>query len=334
MKKPASEILLSAWYEGRTWFLPFLILLWPLSQCLQVVARIRRIVLQRRQPILSLPVVVIGNIALGGTGKTPLICWLAVSLQARGIRVGIISRGYGGSHTGKPRLVQASDDAAVVGDEPLLLARRTGCPVIVAHDRLAAARWFCAQASVDLILSDDGLQHYRLPRTLEIAVLDGVRGIGNGFCLPAGPLREAPRRLQEVNCVVVNGDTGTVFRDDQYIMQLQPCNWRALHDGNVLPLDFLPGNQRVHAVAGIGNPSRFFATLRRMGLDVIEHAFPDHHRFSAGDLQFGDDLPVVMTEKDEMKCKSIAPQQTYALIVDAVSDSRLPDRIASLVRDK
>jgi tetraacyldisaccharide 4'-kinase len=329
MKKRATEVLLAAWYEGAVWFFPLMILLWPLSLLFQLLVRIRRKRLQCAQVTLNLPVVVIGNIVLGGTGKTPLIIWLAGKLRARGIRVGIISRGYGGSYSGLPRLINVSDDPSIVGDEPLLLAHRTGCPVVIAKERLLAARFLCEQASVDMILSDDGLQHYRLPRQVEIVVLDGARGIGNGLCLPAGPLREAPARLQDVDFVVINGETESVFRRDQLTMCLQPQFWRDLSDGVELPLDFFPAKTRVHAVAGIGNPARLFAGLRQMGLDVIEHAFPDHHVYANSDLQFGDALPIVMTEKDAMKCKNFSLQKTYVLIVDAVSDDSLIDGIVS-----
>lgn len=329
MKKTASDIFLSVWYGDRSRFLFLLILLWPLSLLFRSIACIRRQILQVSQARLPVPVVVVGNITVGGTGKTPLICYLATSMQARGVRVGIISRGYGGSHTGQPRLLQAGDDAAAVGDEPLLLAKRTDCPVVIAQDRLAAAIFLYEKVGVDVILSDDGLQHYRLPRTLEIAVLDGSRGIGNGFCLPAGPLREPVARLEEVDFVVVNGAAAKPFRDDQISLHVQPGYFRNLRDGNRIALNFFPSGTRVHAVAGIGNPDRFFHSLRTIGLDVIEHAFPDHHVFSESELLFGDGLPLVMTEKDEMKCRDFALPQTYSLIVDAVVDETL---LMSIIR--
>jgi tetraacyldisaccharide 4'-kinase len=186
---------------------------------------------------------------------------------------------------------------------------------VIAHDRLAAARFLVEHSSVDIILSDDGLQHYALPRAVEIAVLDGARGIGNGFCLPAGPLREPAARLNEVDFVVVNGATLHTFSNTQLVTQLIPEYWVNIGNGDVLALEKLPQSPRVHAVAGIGNPQRFFDTLRSLGLDIIEHAFPDHHLFTAMDIRFDDNFPVVMTEKDAVKCARFAQHHCYALHV-------------------
>ena len=302
-------------YFSALWFLPLLILLWPLSQIFSWLAVQRRHHLQRVQAVLPVAVVVVGNISVGGTGKTPLLCELAEALSQRGKRVGIISRGYGGSYGGQPRLVQSTDGAALVGDEPLLIARLTQCPVVIAHDRLAAARFLIEHAALDIILSDDGLQHYALPRTVEIAVLDGARGIGNGFCLPAGPLREPASRLHEVDFVVINGATAQTFNNTQLVTQLMPEYWVNIANGDVLALEQLPKSPRVHAVAGIGNPQRFFQTLRNLGLDIIEHAFPDHHVFAAIDIRFDDNFPIVMTEKDAVKCARFAQHHCYALHV-------------------
>lgn len=319
--KTLSNALERAWYPGgrkcssALWFWPFLIILWPLSKIFSRLAAQRRDHLQRVQAVLPVAVVVVGNISVGGTGKTPLLCELAAELLHRGKRVGVISRGYGGSYSGQPWLVQQTDDASQVGDEPLLIARLTKCPVVIAHDRLAAARFLIEQASVDIILSDDGLQHYALPRTVEIVVLDGTRGIGNGFCLPAGPLREPVSRLYEVDFVVVNGATSHTFNNSQLVTQLMPEYWTNIGNGDVIPLEKLPESPRVHAVAGIGNPRRFFDTLRTLGLDVIEHEFPDHHVFTAMDIRFDDNFPVVMTEKDAVKCAKFAQHHCYALHV-------------------
>jgi tetraacyldisaccharide 4'-kinase len=293
-----------------------LVLLWPVSRLFSLVASQRREHLQRVQAMLPVPVVVVGNISVGGTGKTPLLCELAAALSRYEKRIGIISRGYGGSYDGAPRLVKITDNPAVVGDEPLLIARATQCPVVIGHDRLAAARYLVEHATVDMILSDDGLQHYALPRSVEIVVLDGERGLGNGFCLPAGPLREPASRLQEVDFVVVNGVTEAVFQPAQLVTQLVPEYWIAVASGEAaaskpLPLETVRG--RVHAVAGIGNPARFFNALRSLGLDVIEHPFPDHHHFVFADLDFTDGLPVVMTEKDAVKCSAFAKAKVYAL---------------------
>ncbi|HSC76764.1 MAG TPA: tetraacyldisaccharide 4'-kinase [Pseudomonadales bacterium] len=319
--KTLNNALERGWYPGgdksrsAIWFWPFLMLLWPLSKIFSWLAAQRRQHLQRVQAVLPVAVVVVGNISVGGTGKTPLLCELAKELSKRGKRVGVISRGYGGGYDGQPRLVQESDDVSQVGDEPLLIARLVKCPVVIAHDRLAAARFLIKQASVDIILSDDGLQHYTLPRTVEIVVLDGVRGIGNGFCLPAGPLREPVSRLHEVDFVVVNGATSHTFNHAQLVTQLVPEYWTNIGNSDVIELEKLPESPRVHAVAGIGNPQRFFDTLRSLGLDIIEHAFPDHHMFTARDIRFDDNFPIVMTEKDAVKCTRFAQHHCYALHV-------------------
>lgn len=302
-------------YCCAIWFWPFLIILWPLSKIFSWLAAQRRHHLQRVQTVLPVAVVVVGNISVGGTGKTPLLCELAEKLSQRGKRVGIISRGYGGSYNGQPLWVQKTDEASLVGDEPLLIARLTQCPVVIAHDRLAAARFLIEHAALDIILSDDGLQHYALPRTVEIAVLDGKRGIGNGFCLPAGPLRESASRLKEVDFVVVNGATSHTFNSAQLVTQLIPEHWVNIGNGDMLPLEKLPESPCVHAVAGIGNPQRFFDTLRSLGLNIIEHTFPDHHVFTSMDIRFDDNFPIVMTEKDAVKCSRFAQHHCYALHV-------------------
>jgi tetraacyldisaccharide 4'-kinase len=313
--KTLSEAVERAWYHGAVWFWPLLIVLWPLSQLFNWVAVQRRHHLERIQSVLPVPVVVVGNISVGGTGKTPLLCAIAAEFLHRGKRVGVISRGYGGTYDGKPRLVNRNDEPSLVGDEPLLLVRVTGCPVVIGRDRLAAAHFLIEQAPVDIILSDDGLQHYRLPRTVEIAVLDGTRGIGNGFCLPAGPLREPLERLQEVDFVVVNGSTSQTFQSSQLVTHLSPQGWLSVSSGEPVAMETLQKGMRVHAVAGIGNPKRFFDTVRGMGLEVIEHVFPDHHLFTPMDIQFPDHLPVVMTEKDAVKCAGFAPPECFALQV-------------------
>ena len=335
MNKVIKSFIERGWYHGTRTFWPLLIVLWPLSLLFIVLARLRRWVLVSQQSSKavasgSVPVIIVGNIAVGGTGKTPLLCALALALIKKGLRPGIISRGYGGSYQGEPKLVSLADDAAVVGDEPLLLACRTGCPVVIAQDRVAAARYLATQ-NVTVILSDDGLQHYALARTVEIAVMDGQRGVGNGWCLPAGPLREPVTRLQDVDFVVVNGETTSRFRDDQINMSIQPVHWVNVHTGKVEPLGYLPVGSYVHAVAGIGNPQRFFNTLQANGYNIIEHVFPDHHPFVASDLMFGDDLIIVMTEKDAVKCSRFAQDNTYALIVAAVVPQSFIDALVEKI---
>jgi tetraacyldisaccharide 4'-kinase len=267
------------------------------------------------------PVVVVGNLTAGGTGKTPLTIWLARQLGAAGLKVGIVSRGYG--RTGRePRTVEPGSHWREVGDEALLLARRTGCPLIVAGDRVAAARSL-ATRGVDVILADDGLQHLRLARDCEIVVVDGARGFGNGRLLPAGPLREPVVRLWQADAVVVNGARTHASLAQalppQGTLTMRLVAQEALRvdaAAPARPLDSFRG-QRVHAVAGIGNPGRFFAELRAHDIELIEHAFPDHHAFAAPELTFADDLPVLMTEKDAVKCAAFADARLWYVPVTA-----------------
>jgi tetraacyldisaccharide 4'-kinase len=283
------------------------------------------------------PVVVVGNLTVGGTGKTPLTIWLARELSARGFRVGIVSRGYRGRDPG-PQQVQPDSDWRQVGDEPLLLARRTACATVIAKDRVAGARALVA-GGADLILADDGLQHLRLARDCEIVVLDGARGLGNGRLLPAGPLREPLSPRPPPDAVVVNGvaEHGSLAAALESAalraagpplgMRLVPQEAARLDgQGMPRPLGEFSGS-RVHAVAGIGNPARFFRELRAQGVDVIEHAFPDHHRFSARELAFADALPVLMTEKDAVKCASFADPRLWCVPVAAQFSERDRDEL-------
>ena len=267
------------------------------------------------------PVVVVGNLTVGGTGKTPLTIWLARQLIAQGLKVGIVSRGYGRRGAG-PRVVQSTSDWRQVGDEPLILARRTACPTIVARDRVAGARALVA-GGADVILADDGLQHLRLGRDCEIVVIDGARGFGNGRVLPAGPLREPLARLPQPDAVVMNGApehgslTAALPTSPALAMRLVAQEAVRL-DGRESPRALHRfGGQRVHAVAGIGNPARFFGELRAHGIEVIEHAFGDHHRFAAAELAFADGLPVLMTEKDAVKCGAFANPRLWYVPVAA-----------------
>ncbi len=274
------------------------------------------------------PVVVVGNLTVGGTGKTPLTIWLARELSARGLRVGIVSRGYGGRAV-RPQEVRPDSDWRQVGDEPLLIARHTGCATVVAKDRVAGARALAA-GGADLILADDGLQHLRLGRECEIVVVDGARGLGNGHLLPAGPLREPLTALPVPDAVVVNGvaEHGSLAAALAGCEALRPASpplgmrlvpQKALRldgQGTPRPLrEFVGG--AVHAVAGIGNPARFFRELRVEGIEVIEHAFPDHHRFTARELAFADSAPVLMTEKDAVKCAAFTDARLWYVPVAA-----------------
>jgi tetraacyldisaccharide 4'-kinase len=260
-----------------------------------------------RSTRLACPVVVVGNLTVGGTGKTPLVCWLAGQLIELGFKPGVVSRGYGGSSRA-PRLVQGSDNSDKVGDEAILLVRRSRVPVATGRNRPAAAQ-LLINAGCDVIVSDDGLQHYALQRDCEIIVIDGDRRFGNGRLLPAGPLRETPSRLQHADAVVING--GDAESDGAVRMRLLATNAVAMKYGTAKPLREFSG-QPVHAIAAIGNPQRFFAMLRAVGISVLEHPLPDHAKLGIDDISFADDLAVLMTEKDAVKCRDIAgPHHWY-----------------------
>jgi tetraacyldisaccharide 4'-kinase len=276
---------------------------------------------------------VVGNICVGGTGKTPLVIWLIGQLRAAGLNPGVVMRGYGGraGQGGPVQRVQADSSPAQVGDEALLIQQRTGAPVVVGRDRVAAARQL-AHARVDVIVADDGLQHLRLGRDFEIAVMDAARGLGNGYLLPAGPLREPGSRLSSVGAVVVNGEGSCrgVPADVRQVfaMRLVGEQLHALSGAGVVqPLASFRGRQ-VHALAGIGNPERFYALLRAAGLEPITHSFPDHHMYRAGQLEFGDGLPLLMTEKDAVKCRGFAAPDRWYLPIEA---SFMPEQAAALL---
>ncbi len=306
-----SQAIASAWYRGAAW----LWLLWPLALLFGLVVRLRRALY--RHGLLSaerfpVPVLVVGNITAGGTGKTPLTAALVRWLQAAGWRPAVVSRGYGG-RADYPLRVRADMSPALCGDEPLALHRRCGVPVMVDPQRARAVAALLQDNACDIVLCDDGLQHYALARDVEIVVIDGARGLGNGQLLPAGPLREPPSRLAAVDFVVVNGDAAAWPL--AHGMQLRPQPWQLLCADASAVAPVPPA--RLHAVAGIGNPARFFAALQVQGFDIVPHAFADHHAFTAGDLDFGDDLPVVMTEKDAVKCQAFARANWWQVPVEA-----------------
>lgn len=288
---------------------------------------------------LERPVIVVGNLTVGGTGKTPLVIWLAGALARRGLRVGIVSRGYGRAGS-SVRAVDPDGPWREVGDEPLLLARRTGSSVAVGRDRVAAARHLVA-LGVDVIVSDDGLQHLRMARDCELVIVDAARRFGNGRVLPSGPLRESSRRLATVDAIVVNGRPEDGMSPFSGHGNVPMVTFQLVPDG-VLPIDGRESTEplenyrgrTVHAVAGIGNPARFFALLRGHGILTIEHAFPDHHPFVRSDVGFGDTLPVLMTEKDAVKCIGFDDPRLRCVRVSAELDERDSRRLLELVLPK
>lgn len=299
------------WY--RSSLHPLMVPLLPFSLAFGLVTRLRRLSYQlglKKTEASSVPVIIIGNITVGGTGKTPLVLELANYLKSQGKNPGIALRGVGGRKKQRPTLVSADSDPFEVGDEAVLLAKNTNCPVVTCIDRPAAVKAL-AEAACDLVLCDDGLQHYRLGRKLEIAVIDGSRYFGNGLLLPAGPLREPLARLKEVDFIVVNEHensftANTHLKKPHFHMQLKTEAFISAHDPKqTLTLSSFSG-QKVHAIAGIGNPQRFFDLLSHLKIEVIPHAFPDHHRYKTSDLDFSDQLPILMTEKDAIKCKTLA----------------------------
>ncbi|GGC73651.1 tetraacyldisaccharide 4'-kinase [Marinobacter halophilus] len=312
------------WYgQGKP-----LAVLAPLAWLYRTIAQSRRRkALRARHEALPVPVVVVGNITAGGTGKSPLTARLVQRMQQEGWSPVILSRGYGGKSDHYPLLVQDSTPASVCGDEPLMLTIATGCPVVVDPDRCRGAHWALQQKLGNVLICDDGLQHYRLPRDIELAVFDARRGIGNGALIPVGPLREPTSRLASVDFVILNGaefpqpgqqieEFANTEHPDIHAMTLQPSALVNLNSGEILAPHSLKG-QSVRAVAGIGNPARYFDTLRALGARVQEAAFADHHRFRPEDLGSSAGEWLVMTAKDAVKCRGFAPDNAWVLTVDA-----------------
>lgn len=307
------------WY-GRNplrWFLL------PSAVLYCLFAALRRIYLQVfQQQKFSVPIIVVGNITVGGVGKTPLVIALAKQCLSRGLRVGIVSRGYGASITMFPYEVCPNDQAALVGDEPLLLAKNVQCPVVIAPKRGQAVQYLIDNYQCQVIISDDGLQHYAMARAIEIVVIDGLRGLGNGLCLPAGPLRERRGRLKQVDFLLVNGGNWP----DAYRMDLLPGALTQLTTGQrVLPQEL---ETPVAAIAAIGHPHRFFVSLQKLGIAYKPYPFADHHRFQPNELTLSEKV-VVMTEKDAVKCQPFARDDMYYLPVEAKVDDKFWDALWS-----
>ena len=309
-----------SWYQDRP-----IALLCPLAALFGVIAGARRALYRRgwcARIDVGVPVIVIGNITVGGAGKTPLTLAVAERLRGRGQRVGIVSRGYGGRARRYPLAVTPDTPVHEAGDEPVMLARRSGLPVAVDPRRPRAARHLIAACGVDIIVADDGLQHYALARDAEIAVIDAARGLGNGRLLPAGPLREPPARLKSVDLTLNQG----AGKDFWLVADIA----RALIGDRRAALAAFAG-QRVHAIAGIGDPERFFAMLRAAGLTVTAHARPDHHRYVPADFLFDDEAPVLMTEKDAVKCTELADSRHWMVPVTAALSADCEARLGALL---
>jgi tetraacyldisaccharide 4'-kinase len=316
-----SQALPAAWYRADGW-------LWalrPLELVFRAGAALRRRLY--RMGWLSVfqapkPVVVVGNIAVGGTGKTPVVIALVEALAARGLRVGVVSRGYGARRGTFPHVLDQDSRVDDCGDEALLLYRRTGCPCVVDPSRVAAVQTLLDRFDVDLVICDDGLQHYALGRDLEIVLVDALLGHGNGFCLPAGPLREPVSRLRSVDFVLYRGDGAdddTVVYEPDALVNLRSAEHRTVDTGSI--------GTKVHALAGIGQPDQFFRDLRKAGFELEAHVYPDHHGFCEDELRPLAGKPVIMTEKDAVKCTHLAGDDAWYLKISA----RLPQGLVSAV---
>jgi tetraacyldisaccharide 4'-kinase len=330
------------WYQQQgkgTWFLlPFTLLYCAIHSY-------QRWKLTRRRSKANLPVIVVGNISIGGTGKTPTVIYLATVLKNAGYKPGIITRGYGGQSAKWPKQVTALSNPEQVGDEAVLLAKRTSVPVVAGPDRYVDIQYLKSKYKCDVILSDDGLQHYNLHRDIEIVLVDAERELGNGWCLPAGPLRESACRLKEVDFVLYNN--GFKPENNRHVLfakhyQLRPVFPQSLSGEMLQALSIKEGSRSitrlkgttVHAVTGIGNPARFYNTLEHYGLILIKHSFPDHHDFKKKDLGFQDNKLIIMTEKDAVKCREFAPERCWYLPIDAHIEGDFDQLLLDTLRKK
>ena len=316
----------SIWYDGVPvpWWLRALV---PVYRGLRALHLAPYRLGLRRAARVAAPVVVVGNLTAGGSGKTPLAIALAENLRLHGFRPGVVSRGYGGSEEG-PLLLDDLPDPRRVGDEPCVIRRRAGVEVAVGRDRARAAA-LLLERGVNVVIADDGLQHVALARDIEICVIDGQRRFGNGLLLPAGPLREPPARLGTIPFRVCNG--GAAQAGEVPMRLVGDVAVPVQRTAMTRPLESFAG-QRVHAVAAIGNPERFFLALRAHGIEVVPHPFPDHHAFVAGDLAFGDERPVLMTEKDAVKCVAFADARHWCVPVRAELPAPFFDAVIERLR--
>lgn len=317
------------WYESNVLAILVAYLLLPLSGLYCLITIVRRKLYQlsiKKSFSAQVPVVVVGNIVVGGSGKTPLLISLCEYVSGKGFKPGVVSRGYGGSVTGLKQVV-SDDMAEQVGDEPLMIFQRTNVPVVVGADRVSAINHLLTNNQCDIVFSDDGLQHYRMRRDFEIAVIDAVRKFGNGFCLPAGPLRESVSRLKEVDLVIYNGSNTN--NSDEYSYRLQIMGLKQLNGENSRSLSSFAKKMGIHAVAGIGHPARFFNQLTKSGLNIIEHAFQDHHKYQQDDFSGWHTDCIIMTEKDAVKCRHLTLPDAWIVIVNAELPAALEAQLDS-----
>ncbi|PJG57765.1 tetraacyldisaccharide 4'-kinase [Aeromonas cavernicola] len=315
-------MLARLWYgqSGWRWWLA------PLALLFAMISGIRRYAYRHgwcQSYRSSLPVIVVGNISVGGNGKTPVVVWLVEQLQARGFHPGVVSRGYGGKAPYYPYPLDVTTTPAEAGDEPVLIARRCGCPVVVAPKRAEAVRLLEQRGEVDIIITDDGLQHYGLARDIELVVVDGVRRFGNACLLPMGPLREPVTRLKRVDAILCNGGAPA---PGEYAMGLVANEPRRVCDDAPLMAAL---STPIDAMAGIGHPPRFFATLTALGYQLDQQvAYDDHHPFARDELveRFAS-KPLLMTEKDAVKCREFALENWWYLPVSAALPSALLDSL-------
>jgi tetraacyldisaccharide 4'-kinase len=303
--------LIHHWYTPT--LQPMTLFLLPFSWLFRLGVVLRRLILRWNliQPCrFPVPIIVVGNVTIGGTGKTPFVIWLAAFLRAQGYRPGIISRGVGGKQR-KSYWVRREDKASIVGDEAVLLMRRTGCPLVIGADRVASVRQLLEKTDCNVIISDDGLQHYRLARDVEIVMVDHVRCFGNRRLLPAGPLREPIARLKQADFVIETGGT-----ESEFAMTLQPDMLVSLSNQQRIRLTDFP-YKKVHAVSAIGHPERFFLLLQQAGFHIIPHAFPDHYLYRPADINFSDTLPIIMTEKDAVKGEAFTHRDSWYVHIHA-----------------
>lgn len=316
------------WYHGH----PLQWLLLPFSGLFALITAVRRSLFRlgiKSQTSLPVPVIVVGNITVGGSGKTPTVIYLIELLRAKGFNPGVISRGYGADIRGV-RVVSTGASAAEVGDEPAMIVARTGVPMVVGSKRVEAAKTLISEFSVDVIICDDGLQHYALGRDIELVVIDGQRGLGNQHLLPAGPLREGAWRLEHVDFVVVNGGPAN---DGQFAMQLLPTEVRAVKGGAVNGL--FDKTKPLIAMAGIGNPARFFDSLQAEGYQLaLSHGFDDHQAYDKKQLcDLAKDFPLMMTEKDAVKCRDFAQENWWYLAVNAKLSPQFDEQLLNRLHD-